>query len=51
MWVWRGLPGAGYGGGGEGCEVGECWGRKRVGRHCWIRWGKLGVGYEVVKGR
>lgn len=24
VWVRRGLPGAAYGGGGEGCEVGEC---------------------------
>jgi hypothetical protein len=44
MGVWRGLPGAGYGRGGEGCEVSECLGGKRVGRHCWVRRGGCGLG-------
>src|SRR5947209_5880781 len=46
MWVRRRLPGAGYGGRGEGCEVGECGRRKRVGCHCWVRWGRLRKGSE-----
>ena len=42
MWVRRGLPGAAYGRGGEGCEAGECGyglsGKGRVGGHFGNRW-------------